>query len=342
MTLPTSSGPRSSWHALAAGLALIVITLLTVPTTARADAAGLPAEWSGTLDPPAGRAWPVSGGVLRGFEPPAEQWLAGHRGIDLAGQAGEVVVAAAAGTIAWRGSIDGVGMVSVTHPGGLRSTYQPVTAELGAPVVGEQVGAGQPLGRLGPGHCEQACLHLGLKDGQDYLDPLPWLLQSPASIALLPLHSAAPAEPQPGRLVTAVGLRPQGGRPVRGALTSGFGMRLHPVLGSWALHSGIDLAAGCLSPVIATREATVTALGRTPGRGNAVTLTSRLGGSSLVEVFAHLADQGARLVSPGQGVQPGQVIGLVGSTGLSTGCHLHYETRLDGELVDPQLIIAAG
>ncbi|GGK62514.1 M23 family metallopeptidase [Ornithinimicrobium pekingense] len=133
--------------------------------------------------------WPLAGrpDVARGFDPPERRWLAGHRGIDLVGVAGEAVLAVDTGVVAWSGTIAGVGIVSVDHAGGLRSTYQPVTDRVGR---GERVARGQRLGRLDAGgHCVVAdCLHLGARRGADrYVDPTP-LLQ-PAELSLLPVTS---------------------------------------------------------------------------------------------------------------------------------------------------------
>ncbi|MCK0111287.1 M23 family metallopeptidase [Ornithinimicrobium sp. F0845] len=113
---------------------------------------------------------------MRPFDPPEERWLPGHRGIDLVGQTYSPVLAVADGTVTYSGSIAGVGIVSVTHPDGVRSTYQPVTDRVDE---GEQVRAGDQLGLLGVwgSHCLiRACLHLGAVRGEDYLDPLLFLL----------------------------------------------------------------------------------------------------------------------------------------------------------------------
>jgi murein DD-endopeptidase MepM/ murein hydrolase activator NlpD len=118
--------------------------------------------------------WPLAGQpvVTRRFDPPAERWLAGHRGVDLAGEAEAEVYAAGPGQVAFAGAVAGRGVVSIDHPDGLRTTYQPVTALV---VAGEPVEAGDPVALLDPGHdgCPvAACLHWGLRRGQSYLDPL--------------------------------------------------------------------------------------------------------------------------------------------------------------------------
>lgn len=132
--------------------------------------------------------WPLVGvpPVARSFDLPEQRWLPGHRGIDLVGVAGEQVLAVDAGVITFSGTIAGVGMVSVTHESGLRSTYQPVEDRQPG---GQRVGRGQRLGVLGAtgSHCAPGdCLHLGAVRGRDaYVDPL--LLLLGAELALLPV-----------------------------------------------------------------------------------------------------------------------------------------------------------
>lgn len=117
--------------------------------------------------------WPVTpASVTRRFDPPPQPWLAGHRGVDLAGSPAAVVRAAGAGTVVFAGRVAGRGVVSVAHAGGLRTTYEPVTATVAR---GDTVTAGSALGALDPGHpgCPApACLHWGLRHGPRYLDPL--------------------------------------------------------------------------------------------------------------------------------------------------------------------------
>src|SRR5690349_9920713 len=107
-------------------------------------------------------SWPLAPPrVTRRFEAPPQPWLAGHRGVDLAGTPGTQVRAAAAGTVVYAGPLAGRGVVSVLHAGGLRSTYEPVTPSV---TTGDAVTAGQPLGILDTGHpgCPApACLHWG-------------------------------------------------------------------------------------------------------------------------------------------------------------------------------------
>lgn len=112
-------------------------------------------------------------------------------------------------------------------------------------------------------------------------------------------------------------------------LTSGFGYRFHPLSGRYQPHAGIDLAAPSGTPVVATANGVVGAAGWMGGYG----LTVRLGHAGDTEtLYAHLS---ASAVRAGQTVQRGQIIGYVGSTGRSTGPHLHYEVRVGSVPVDP-------
>lgn len=134
--------------------------------------------------------WPLAGrpDVVERFDPPEQRWLAGHRGVDLAGVAGEPVLAVDDGVVAWSGTVAGVGVVSVDHVGGLRSTYQPVTDRVSR---GSRVARGDRLGRLDlGGHCMVVdCLHLGARRGRHaYVDPLPLL--RPMELSLLPVDTA--------------------------------------------------------------------------------------------------------------------------------------------------------
>lgn len=134
--------------------------------------------------PPTWR-WPLDGHphVLRRFTPPPEPWLAGHRGIDLAAAPSTPVLAAGPGTIRFAGPVAGIGVVTVEHEGGLRTTYLLVKASVRR---GQPVAPGSRLGvvEASPGHCRESCLHWGLRRGTHYLDPL--LLLGQATIRLLP------------------------------------------------------------------------------------------------------------------------------------------------------------
>lgn len=137
--------------------------------------------------------------VERGFEPPPQPWAAGHRGVDLVGEAGQEVVATGPGVVSFAGSVAGKGVVSVLLDDSgdppLRTTYEPVRPEVGA---GERVSAGQVVGtlRARPTHCgERPCLHWGLRRGERYLDPLSLL--RPERPVLLPVPQSADGAPPP-------------------------------------------------------------------------------------------------------------------------------------------------
>ncbi len=127
------------------------------------------------------------------------------------------------------------------------------------------------------------------------------------------------------------GQQQQGGisQPVNGPITSSFGMRRHPILGYLRMHSGIDFKASTGTPIYAISDGQVEYAGRKGGYGNFV----RLGhGGGLASGYAHMSQIA---VNPGAVVRRGQVIGYVGSTGLSTGPHLHYEMYRNGQPVNP-------
>lgn len=130
--------------------------------------------------------WPLAGfpSVVRPFEPPAHPYGPGHRGVDLRGSPGQPVLAAGDGVVVFAGLVAGKPVVSVDHPNGLRTTYEPVVA---AVTAGRRVRQGDVLGTLQAGHpgCPAtACLHWGVRRGEEYLDPL-WLL-APGRVRLLP------------------------------------------------------------------------------------------------------------------------------------------------------------
>jgi murein DD-endopeptidase MepM/ murein hydrolase activator NlpD len=158
--------------------ALVLLLILVCAAPARAD--------DGRL------AWPLRPrpAVLRAFDAPSPNWQRGHRGVDLAGAPTQPVYAAERGTVVFAGDLAGRPVVSVAHPGGLRTSYEPVIAVVRR---GQLVAAGSPLGRLAAGHegCPApACLHWGAMWGPAanaaYVDPLGLLVTTP--IRLKPLH----------------------------------------------------------------------------------------------------------------------------------------------------------
>jgi murein DD-endopeptidase MepM/ murein hydrolase activator NlpD len=120
--------------------------------------------------------------------------------------------------------------------------------------------------------------------------------------------------------------------------TSGYGMRADPVTHGWALHAGVDLAAPAGTPVLATADGRVVAAGPGGGLGNRIVLVHTVGTGTVASVYGHLRDGGVH-VGAGDLVRAGQHIGDVGSTGNSTGPHLHFELRPGGPdqpATDPQ------
>jgi len=127
-------------------------------------------------------------------------------------------------------------------------------------------------------------------------------------------------------------------KPVIGEVefTSGFGVRSDPFLGRPAMHTGLDFRASMGDPVRATANGKVVSAGWSGGYGRMIEIDH---GNGLSTRYGHLSEIGVKI---GDVIKIGQVIGEVGSTGRSTGPHLHYETRIDGEAVDPQKFLRAG
>jgi murein DD-endopeptidase MepM/ murein hydrolase activator NlpD len=118
-------------------------------------------------------------------------------------------------------------------------------------------------------------------------------------------------------------------RPVPGPIISGFGPRVDPVSGAQGFHPGDDLQATYGTPIHACRSGTVVIAGPQGGYGNAVVIDH---GGGMATLYGH---QSRVAVTEGQAVHAGEVIGYVGSTGYSTGPHLHFEVRLSGNPVNP-------
>jgi len=239
--------------------------------------------------------------------------------------------------------VSGRGVVSIDHDD-LRTTYEPVTPQVAA---GQQVSLGQPIGRVsGGGHCAGRCLHWGLRQGDLYVDPLlligrtggPLRLLAAAQREVAVERARARAEASAGMEAVASGaVLPGGGhgflQPVAGGVTSAFGMRFHPVLRRWKLHDGTDFGAGCGTPIRAPYAGVVTRSYFNAGYGQRLILDhDTVDGVRVRTALNHATHF---VVRPGQTVARGQVVGFVGSTGYSTGCHLHLMVWLDGRLVDP-------
>ncbi|MET7332963.1 peptidoglycan DD-metalloendopeptidase family protein [Nonomuraea sp. NPDC005650] len=189
LTPPQEPGPPPrTRHAFTTAQSALITLLFTAAILL------LPAS-PARASPPTWR-WPLDGHprILRRFTPPPEPWLAGHRGIDLAAPASTPVLAAGPGTVRFAGPVAGKGVVTIEHEGGLRTTYLPVKASVRR---GQPVTPGSSLGVIeaSPGHCQESCLHWGLRRGTHYLNPL--LLLGQAPIRLLPfwLEDGTPLSP---------------------------------------------------------------------------------------------------------------------------------------------------
>jgi murein DD-endopeptidase MepM/ murein hydrolase activator NlpD len=136
------------------------------------------------------------------------------------------------------------------------------------------------------------------------------------------------------RTLVAVPVR----KPIAGEadLSSGFGVRMDPFLRSPAMHSGLDFRSSTGDAVRVTANGRVESAGWNGGYGKMIEIDH---GNGFSTRYAHLSEIEVKV---GQSVKSGQVIGRVGSTGRSTGPHLHYETRIDGDAVDPQKFLRAG
>ena len=305
-----------------------------------------------TTDWPSSAGWPLAGVpvVVSDFAPPPKDWQSGHRGTDLAARVGQAVHSSAAGLVSFAGQVGGKPTVVISH-GRLRTTYQPVSASVRK---GERVQMGQQIGRLTAGsHCLQACLHWGLKQGERYLDPtlLPThTLGASTDPRLVPqsaMAKAAAAELAASAAASVAGAGGAGGAvvtgragshgfvpPVRGPVTSKFGPRFHPVLKRWKLHDGTDYGAACGTPIVASYDGVVRQRYFNAGYGNRLIIDhGTVDGSRIATAYNHATGYS---VTPGQKVRRGQVVGQVGTTGYSTGCHLHLMVWANGSLINPQ------
>jgi murein DD-endopeptidase MepM/ murein hydrolase activator NlpD len=157
-------------------LSLALALVSAAPAVADPDVSQVRLQWP--LRPPPA--------VVRGFDAPSPNWHSGHRGVDLSGAAGQPVYAAGSATVVFAGTLAGRPVVSLAHPGGLRTSYEPVRAAVRA---GQLVTAQTVIGELVAGHpgCPAAaCLHWGAMwgpaSGADYVDPLGLLRSTPVRL----------------------------------------------------------------------------------------------------------------------------------------------------------------
>ena len=131
-------------------------------------------------------------------------------------------------------------------------------------------------------------------------------------------------------LTANIGIAIPSRRPIEQmSLSSSYGMRVHPITGKLARHNGVYIPAPYGTPIYATADGIVGRAQRLGGYGNYVEIEH---GNAIETRYGHMS---SFVVQPGQQVKKGDVIGYVGSTGRSTGNHLHYEVRIDGEPVNP-------
>src|SRR4051794_5552172 len=159
-----AAGCSATVDGVRARLLLVALCLALVPVPAAAEPTDPAAPWT----------WPLAGrpAVTRPVSLPAGPFGPGHPGVDLAAAPGATVLAAGDGVVAFAGVVAGRPVVSIDHPGGLRTTYEPVDPSVAA---GQAVARGSPVGTLLAGHpgCPAAaCLHWGVRRGGTYLDPL--------------------------------------------------------------------------------------------------------------------------------------------------------------------------
>ena len=178
-----------------AGIAGMRLSTILRSTTALFLLTATPAAaW---VDPAAGT--PQSRGVSRAADIPEQNWKPGHRGVDLPLPIGHPVLAAGDGVVAFVGSVAGTPVLAIDHPGGIRTTYQPVRSDL---AVGDAVREGQPVGTLTRAPTSFSGSHDGLHWGalmgkDSYIDPL--TLLEPPQIRLKPVDGSATRADAPGR-----------------------------------------------------------------------------------------------------------------------------------------------
>ncbi|MGB3769598.1 MAG: M23 family metallopeptidase [Rhodococcus sp. (in: high G+C Gram-positive bacteria)] len=149
---------------VAAAVVLIVAATLVAGTAAEArPLRDRPFQWPLQPRPP----------VVTAFDPPPRPWLPGHRGVDLDARMDPTHTVRAAGTgiVVFAGPVAGRDVLSIEHPGGIRTTYEPVASSL---EVGDRVAIGDPVGTVVAGHpgcAARWCLHWGMRRGREYLDP---------------------------------------------------------------------------------------------------------------------------------------------------------------------------
>jgi murein DD-endopeptidase MepM/ murein hydrolase activator NlpD len=192
--MPLPSHPRPSRRVLLPALIALTFLIGAAPATGAAASviaptrdstriAGASIAGTATAGDATIWAWPLGPprAIVRPFVAPATPYASGHRGIDIRGTAGAAVVAPADGVVHFSGFVVDRPVLSIRHPGGLISSYEPVTSEL---VAGTVVHRGDTIGALQSGHCGAPCLHFGVRLHGDYVSPLLYLGGIPRSVLL--------------------------------------------------------------------------------------------------------------------------------------------------------------
>jgi len=186
----------------------------------------------------------------------------------------------------------------------------------------EQSGDGQGSSGLGYGQGDDQEVVASVKEN------LEWLTKEAANQERILNELSQVAEQRSSRWAATPSIWP-----VKGWVTSGFGPRVSPFTEKPAWHDGLDIGAAPNAPVQAPAQGRVTSVGFDPKLGNLVRLDHGFG---IETIYGHLAKS---LVKEGQRVKRGDVVGLVGSSGLATGPHLHYMVKVNGQALDPNKYI---
>ena len=306
----------------------LVLLLVFASGAPAAPAAAAPAA-SGS-----GWSWPLAGAphIVEPFDRPEQDWLPGHRGVDLQAATGQPVFAPFAGQVSFAGTVVDRPVLVIEHAGGLKTSLEPVTASVAA---GDWVQAGEAVGEIASGaHCSARCLHWGVRRDGQYLDPA-LLVSDLRPSVLLPLdgppHRQAPAGPARQWVFPVAQVS-------RIQYNYGESRGRYP-------HAGEDFSAPRNTAIHAAAAGEVVraschdlVTGRSPCQ---IQIDHGLAGSARVHtLYVHMYPEGV-LVHAGQRVEAGQLIGKVGSNGNSTGPHLHFEVWLNGQPSNPVAFLRA-